>query len=94
MAPARVTVELPGLLAPIVDGRRTIGVEAETLRGALRALIELHPALEVHLFDETGDLRQHVLCFQNRTNTRWLDTLDVPVEEGDVITLLQAVSGG
>jgi molybdopterin converting factor small subunit len=35
-----------------------------------------------------------VLCFHNRTNTRWLQSLDVPVAEGDTLTILQAVSGG
>ncbi|MGH7672698.1 MAG: MoaD/ThiS family protein, partial [Gemmatimonadales bacterium] len=30
----------------------------------------------------------------NEENTRWLPTLDRPVASGDVITLMQAVSGG
>ena len=30
----------------------------------------------------------------NSANTRWLDSIDVPVNEGDTITILQAVSGG
>ena len=32
---------------------------------ALRALTEAHGILDVHLFDESGDLRKHVLCFHN-----------------------------
>ncbi len=48
----------------------------------------------MHLFDETGDFRQHVLCFHNRTNTRWLPPAGVALEAGDTITILQAVSGG
>jgi molybdopterin converting factor small subunit len=91
---SRVTVELPSLLAPVVGGAASIPVEGGTLTEALAALVERHPALEVHLFDETGGLRRHVLCFHNDTNTRWLDSLDVPVADGDTITILQAVSGG
>lgn len=89
-----VRIELPGLLRPAADGGASLRVEARTLRGALDALVGRHPALRVHLFDEQGALRQHVLCFHNRTNTRWLETLDVPLAEGDTITFLQAVSGG
>ena len=93
---ARVTVELPSLLAPLFreeqEGR--VPVEAETVAGALRALIERHPGLRTHLFDETGSLRQHVLCFHNETNTRWGDALEAPLADADRIRILQAVSGG
>ncbi len=94
MTVVQVTVHLPSMLGPIVDGQRSIPVEAETIGGALRAVIDRHPGLEVHLFDETRGLRAHVLCFRNETSTRWLESLEEPVAEGDRITILQAVSGG
>ncbi len=90
----RATIELPTLLAPFAGGERSVGIEAPTLGAALAALVELHPALAIHLFDERGDLREHVLCLHNRTNSRWLPSLDVPLGAGDTITILQAVSGG
>lgn len=89
-----VTIELPSVLDAVVDGNRTLSFDAETLPGALAALTERYPGLKVHLFDETGEFREHVLCFHNKTNTRWLDSLDVPLRDGDTITILQAVSGG
>ena len=91
---SRVTIELPSLLGIVVDGDRSITVDAESLTDALKTLVERYPALEVHLFDESGDFREHVLCFHNQTNTRWLESIDVPLAEGDTITILQAVSGG
>jgi adenylyltransferase/sulfurtransferase len=91
---ASVTVELPSVLSQVVDGRQRVRVEAETLEGALRALVRGLPALAVQLFDETGGFRRHVLCFHNGTNTRWLESLDVKLADGDTIRLMQAVSGG
>ena len=91
---AHVTVELPSLLSGILDGETKVAIEARTLSEALHALTQRYPALDVHLFDETRGLRPHVLCFHNTTNSRWLDSLDVPLAEGDTITILQAVSGG
>lgn len=91
---AEVTIELPSVLAPVVNGERSFTVHAETLPAALAALFETRPALKVHLFDETGSFREHVLCFYNETNTRWMETMDVPLRDGDAITILQAVSGG
>jgi len=43
---------------------------------------------------EKGTFRQHVLCFHNQTNVRWLDELEVPLADGDTIAIHQAVSGG
>ena len=91
---AEVTIELPSVLAPVVNGERSFTVDAETLPGALAALFQLQPALKVHLFDETESFREHVLCFYNQTNTRWMASLDLPLRDGDTITILQAVSGG
>jgi molybdopterin converting factor small subunit len=91
---SRVTVQLPSLLSPAVNGADKVGVEGGTVSEVLVALLDRHPALKVHLFDETGGFREHVLCFHNETNTRWLESLDVPVADGDTITIIQAVSGG
>lgn len=90
----QVKIELPSLLEQVIAGSPVAVVEADTLEGALRALVVAHPQLEVHLFDETGRFREHVLCFHNGTNTRWLDSLAVPVGAGDEIVIMQAVSGG
>ena len=89
-----VVVELPSMLANAAAGARELPARGATLRGALDDLFARHPALRVHLFDETGRLRRHVLCFLNGRNTRWEDTLDLPLAEGDRVTVLQAVSGG
>lgn len=91
----RVTLRLPGVLATLVEGRRELTLEAGTVHGALRALVEELPVLEVHLFDEKGGLRRHVLCFHNGRNTRWDEgSLDAPLAAGDEILIMQAVSGG
>jgi len=90
----RVVVELPTMLAQVTGGRRRVDVEASTVRGALEAAFRAHPELRVHVLDESGRLRPHVLCFHNEVNSRWRESLDVPVSGGDRVTLLQAVSGG
>jgi molybdopterin converting factor small subunit len=91
---ATVTVRVPRMLSGFTDGALELDIDADTLAGALRALTTRHPALGVHLFDEGGTLRGHVLCFHNEDNTRWLSSLDRPVKSGDVITIMQAVTGG
>ncbi|MCP3905851.1 MAG: MoaD/ThiS family protein [Planctomycetes bacterium] len=94
MSIVSITVELPSMLSRIADVPAKFTVRATTLRGALDVAVERHPTLRVHLFDESGDFRRHVLCYHNQANTRWLDSLDMPLAEGDRVTIMQAVSGG
>ena len=89
-----IAVNLPSLLSGVVGGRKRIQVSAETVSEAFDDIKNRYPTLAVHLFDETGGLREHVLCFVNDTNTRWLDSLNHGLSERDSLTIIQAVSGG
>ena len=89
-----VQVNLPGLLRDSVGGARSVNTSGATLQAALDTLLERHPRLRVHLYDEQGQLRQHVLIYYNADNIAWLPSLDVPLRDGDQIHVLQAVSGG
>lgn len=90
----RVEVHLPGLVAEALGGTRVVSVEAGTIAEALRAIRETYPRLAVHVFDDAGELRRHVLVFHNENSTRWLDSLDVPLKPGDRFQIVQAISGG
>jgi len=90
----RVTVRLPRALADVIGGERDVEVDGTTLREALEDLTRRRPGIGRHLFDESGAMRRHILCFCNEAYTRGQDGLDVPVSPGDEITLLNSVSGG
>lgn len=83
-------IKLPRMLADLVHAGRQIELTADTVGHALDTLCGLHPELRVHLFDESGDIRQNVMCFHNDTTAN----LEAPVQSGDTVTILQAVSGG
>lgn len=74
-----------------LTGAKRVTVDADTVGGALRALIARHPELQVHVFDETGALRTHLRLFHNEDTAH---SLDEGVADGDTVTILQAVSGG
>ena len=90
---ARVTVSLPRLLEPAVGSLRKTEIAGSTVAEAIDALLANHPTLGVHLFNERGELRPHVLCFVNGSQTR-LEDRRAELTDGDEITFLQAVSGG
>lgn len=87
-------VSVPTILRDCTNGKSSITLEAATLEEALHRLREDYPLLRVHLYDETEQLRPHVLLFFNEESTRWLERLDVPLRPGDRLEILQAVSGG
>ncbi|REE91331.1 molybdopterin synthase subunit MoaD [Paenibacillus taihuensis] len=90
----RITVTVPMLLSDCTKGRSAFELEADTLQGALQLLVAEYPLLKVHLYNEHGEVRKHVLIYYNNDNIAWLDKLDIPLAAGDKLRVLQAVSGG
>jgi len=90
----QIQVTVPGLLADCAGGRRRFPLQADTLAGALQRLLEEHPQLRPHLYDEAMHLRRHVLIFYNERNLATIAERDVPLKAGDQLFVLQAVSGG
>jgi molybdopterin converting factor small subunit len=91
---SQVVVQLPRVLANLVSCERRIPVEGNTVREALEDLVRRHPQFGLHLFDDTGSLRRHVLCFCNEVSTKTRADLERQLSEGDRLTLVNSVAGG
>lgn len=89
-----VTIQLSTLLHEYCGGAQELRLAAPTVRGALGEIERLHPALYRSVCDETGAVRRHVNLFVNNRNTRDAQGLDTELTPGDVVTILQALSGG
>ena len=91
---AKIEVRVPPLLRDCTEQQAKFWLEADTLRQALHHLLARYPLLRVHLYDEQDRLRAHVLIYYNADNIRGLSQLDIPLQPGDQLSVLQAVSGG
>ena len=89
-----IDVIIPGMLRDSVGGRTKFTIDALTLADALETIQRDFPLLRVHMWDDHGALRQHVLIFLNDEGIRWMPDLDVTLKSGDRIQIVQAVSGG
>jgi molybdopterin converting factor small subunit len=69
-------------------------LSAASLRVVLEELQKHYPALHRSICDETGAVRRHINLFVNTHHMRDRDGLDTPLEPGDVVTIMTAVSGG
>ena len=89
-----IEVRVPALLRSCTNDKTRFNLEAATVADAMTRLVQEYPLLRRHLYDEAGDLRQHVLLFYNDDNIKWLERLDLPLKAGDRLSVVQAVSGG
>lgn len=69
-------------------------VEAADVAALVAALDEQHPGLAAYLVDEAGRLRPHVNVFVGDEMLRDRQALSDPLEPGDEVTVMQALSGG
>jgi molybdopterin synthase sulfur carrier subunit len=87
-------VQIPPTLSQYCGGRTELPVTAGDVRTALAELERSYPSLYRNLCDETGAVRRHLNVFVNAAHMRDLRGLDTPLAQGDVMTILAAVSGG
>ncbi|MBL8859826.1 MAG: MoaD/ThiS family protein [Planctomycetes bacterium] len=89
-----VTIQISALLREYSGGVPDFKLEATSVRAALAEIERLHPQVYRGVCDETGSVRKHVNIFVNTQNTRDGSGLDTQLTPGDVVMILQAVSGG
>ncbi|OLC57176.1 MAG: hypothetical protein AUH85_04045 [Chloroflexi bacterium 13_1_40CM_4_68_4] len=90
---SQVTVLLRGAYRDFA-GRSRMSVDAATVGEALERAIEACPALRERVRDEHGRLREHLNVFANDEDIRRLDGERTALNEGDIVHLIPAISGG
>jgi molybdopterin converting factor small subunit len=92
----KVTVHVPGPLAPYAGGQGTVELEVEgsTVLDSLAALWAVHPRLRDRVLDEQGRVRPHVNLFVDRESVRHTGGLETPLPAGATLSIIPAVSGG
>lgn len=91
---ATVTVNISGPLRAFCGGDDEMTLTAATLGDALVEIERVRPRLHRAVCDETGRVRRHVNVYVNDLHMAERGGLRTALADGDVITLLPAVSGG
>jgi MoaD family protein len=71
-----------------------LSLAADDVRGLLAELARKYPEVHVRLCDERGEPRPHINVFVNNDHVGSRAGLETRLVEGDVVTILPAVSGG
>jgi sulfur-carrier protein len=89
-----VNVRIPTQLRELSGGAAEVDVEGATVAEVLKQLEADHPGFAARLYDEKGELRRFVNVFVADEDIRFLQGLDTPVAEGQVVSIVPAVAGG
>ncbi len=93
-APRRPVVRIPGMFLPFTDGADRVEVEAKTVQQALEVLCTRYPRLADQLLTPDGSLHPSVNLFVGEEDIRGLQGLLTPLQPGQELTILPALSGG
>ncbi|MEO9223687.1 MAG: ubiquitin-like small modifier protein 1 [Acidimicrobiales bacterium] len=89
-----VTVRVPTTLRTLTGGEGEVSIEGATVADVLANLDAQHPGFSNRLLDDNGTLRRFVNVFVADDDVRFLQGLDTPVPEGEVVAIIPAVAGG
>ncbi|MBM3674279.1 MAG: MoaD/ThiS family protein [Actinobacteria bacterium] len=89
-----VIVRIPTQLRELSAGAAEITLPAGTVAELLAALDAAHPGFAERLHDGDGQLRRFVNVFVADEDIRFLDGLETPVADGQVVSIIPAVAGG
>ena len=92
--PASIPVQIPAMLRFECGGKSQLTVSASTVRQALLQLEQNHLGVYRSVCDETGAVRRHVHLFVNDDLLKGDNSFDTPLNSGDTLFIMPAVSGG
>ena len=88
------TVRVPTQLRSLTGGVAELKVDGSTVGEILRKIDGQHPGLGERIFDENGSLRRFVNVFLADEDVRFLNGLETPVKDNQVLSIVPAVAGG
>lgn len=89
-----IRVTIPHPVRQFCGGQAELCLAADSVRGLLAKLAQEHSQAHTQLCDERGEPRPHINVFVNSDHIRARAGLDTPLCEGDIVSILPAVSGG
>ena len=89
-----VEVRVTATLQNLVGGQKVVRGQGETVGQVLTDLEQRYPGFQTQVLTEDGALHRFVNIYLNDEDVRFLQKLDTPLTEGDVLSILPALAGG
>ncbi|MGZ4189247.1 MAG: MoaD family protein [Actinomycetota bacterium] len=89
-----VEVRVPTILRKYTGGEKAVEGAGGTVREVIEDLDTRHPGVRGAVVSDDGELQRFVNMYLNDEDIRFLGSLETPVADGDVLSILPAVAGG
>jgi len=89
-----VEVRVTATLQKLVGGQKAVAGTGETVGQVLTDLEQRYPGFQTQVLTDDGALHRFVNIYLNDEDVRFLQKLDTPLREGDVLSILPALAGG
>jgi MoaD family protein len=89
-----VEVRIPTILRKHTGGAKAVEAKGATVREVLDHLEEQYAGLRASVLTDNGDIHRFINMYLNDEDIRFLGSLETPVADGDVLSILPAVAGG
>ncbi|HUZ76772.1 MAG TPA: MoaD/ThiS family protein [Chloroflexota bacterium] len=89
-----VEVHVPPLLQKVTNGVKTLRASGSTVNQVLSDLNRQFPGFTSEISDDSGQLHRFVNLYVNDEDVRFLQRMETPVKDGDVVSILPAMAGG
>ncbi len=89
-----VRVRVPTQLRGLTNGSGEVDGAGSNVAEVIAGLDAAHPGIAERLLDEQGNLRRFVNLFLEEEDVRFLEGLNTPVADGQVLSIVPAVAGG
>jgi MoaD family protein len=89
-----IEVKIPTILRTYTGGEKSVEAKGDTLSALIDDLDSRHNGLKGRLITDEGSLHRFVNIYVNDEDVRFTGSLETPLNDGDVVTVLPAVAGG
>ena len=89
-----VEVRVPTILRKHTGGAKAVSAKGGTLREVVDQLDADHPGLKAAILTDGGEIHRFINIYLNDEDVRFVGSLETPVSDGDVVSILPAVAGG
>jgi molybdopterin converting factor small subunit len=89
-----VTIEIPTAFRRFTEGAPKVECSAATVAEALDGLTAKFPALNQHVRDSQGQIRQFLNVYLNEEDIRFLNGESSALKDGDRVLLVPSIAGG
>ncbi len=89
-----VDVQIPAVLKKLTGGAKSVKGQGQTVRELLEDLDREYPGMKKQLTSEDGQPHRFVNIYLNDEDIRFLQQMETPLKDGDVVSILPAIAGG